>query len=484
MTFQLLGYAMKKWAFTAMLITFAVRLGAYTIPYETWMGTYVGERKVGYLSYKIDKVEFDGIQGYRSSSVMSNRLTVLGTDLTQLVTTVVYTDANWTPIKEDFSMSSGGKTTRVRAVFKKSTVECVISAGSGSSTKSVPIPEGATLVGDAVFAFTDTTPRIGKEYRLHYFNPLTLTVDELNVKAERAEKIKLRGKEYDAIVIKNSTALGDVIVWQDAQGEVLKVEAMMGITMVRESEKEAMSGLDSESSEDFAVLTSVKTDKPIPSPRTARSLDIVLTGLDASMMIGDSRQNVRKVKGKPDSARFHIKASDFDPAESVKLPIDDNTLKDYLEGTPYIDCDVSAIKRQSREIVGDERNAYLACAKIREWIYANLKVRADIGITRSASDVLKSKVGVCRDYAILFAALARAAGIPAKTATGLLYTDNAFYYHVWVECFVGKWVPFDATLATDFVDATHIKLVEGDATSMFGMAKVIGSLKAEVKGTK
>jgi len=95
--------------------------------------------------------------------------------------------------------------------------------------------------------------------------------------------------------------------------------------------------------------------------------------------------------------------------------------------------------------------------------------------------VIKSKRGVCRDYGILFAALARSAGIPSRIAAGLLYTDGAFYYHVWTECYVGEWVPFDATLPTDFVDATHIKLAEGDAPTMFGLAKVIGSLKAEIK---
>ncbi len=98
--------------------------------------------------------------------------------------------------------------------------------------------------------------------------------------------------------------------------------------------------------------------------------------------------------------------------------------------------------------------------------------------------MLKSKVGVCRDYAILFAALARRRSVPAKVVSGLLYVNGGFYYHAWVEGYAGKWGPFAATLPTDFVDATHIKLAEGDATSMFGLAKVIGNLKAQIKGYK
>ena len=174
-----------KWIPTLMLIALAVRAGAYTIPYEAWMGAYVGESKIGWLSYQIDKAEHEGVQGYRIASVLNNRLTVLGADLTQLVTTVVHTDTNYTPIKEDFTMSSGGKTTRVNATFKKGVVECVISAGSGSSKQTIPIPEGANLVGDAMFALVDPNPEIGKLYNLHYFNPLTLAIDELKVKVER-----------------------------------------------------------------------------------------------------------------------------------------------------------------------------------------------------------------------------------------------------------------------------------------------------------
>jgi len=117
---------------------------------------------------------------------------------------------------------------------------------------------------------------------------------------------------------------------------------------------------------------------------------------------------------------------------------------------------------------------------IRAWVNINMKSKADIGIMRSAVDVLHGKTGVCRDYAVLYAALARAAGIPTKMVSGLVYFEGRFYYHAWAESFVGEWVPFDATLTTDFVDATHIKLAEGEATSMFDMVKTMGALKAEV----
>lgn len=474
-----------KWILTLMLITFAARAGAYNIPYEQWMGTFLEGKKIGYYSIKIDKAEYEGVRGYKISSLISNHLTVLGSDLIQIVTTTAYTDSKYAPLKEDFLMTSGGKTTEVSAVFKKQSIECTVSAGSGSSNKSIPIPSGVSLITDPLFSVSDELPKTGAEYAMHYFNPLTLTIDDLKIKIARWENVTVGGKEYKTVVLENLTPMGNMTVWQERNGDIVQIKSVIGLTMTRMSKEEALSEEDADSSADLATITSVRPDKPINDPRQVRMLDIVLSGVnDSHMVITDSRQKAVPVENKKGEVRFHIDSQRFLPGSSQKLPINNPEFKDYLVSTSYMDFDVPAVSKRSTEIVDDESNAYLACSRIRQWIFSNLRANSGIGVPRSASDVLKSKMGVCRDYAILFAALARSAHIPAKVVSGLLYTDGAFYYHAWVECYVGKWVPFDATLPTDIVDATHIKLAEGDATSMFGLAKVIGSLKAEVKDYK
>lgn len=468
-----------------MLITVPVRAVAYKVPYETWMGTYVGESKIGYLNFRVDRVDDSEQTRYRITSSMNNKMTVLGTDVTQVVSTTVVTDDKFNPLSELFEMSSGGRTTSVSAEFRKNTVECVLSTGSERSRKSIPIPEGARLVGDAMFALTEPDVDVGAVYKLQYFNPLTLAVDDLTVRVERREPVEVGGVTYNALVIRNSSPLGDVTIWQDPEGDVLKVLAMAGITMIRETREQAMSGVNGTAG-DFAVLTSVKSDKSIPDPRKVRSLDVVLQGMtDPKMVINDQRQAAEPVRGEPGSVYYKIRAKSFARRKSVSLPVEHRPeMADFLESTPYLDYDLGGVSAKAAEIVGDEKNAYAACSRLRSWVYQNMRTRADVGISRPASDVLKSREGVCRDYAILLAAFARSAGIPARIAAGLTFTNGAFYYHAWVECWVGEWVPFDATLSTDFVDATHIKLAEGQTSSMFGLARVIGGLKAQVKAAK
>lgn len=467
-----------------MLIFIAARAGAYSVPYEMWMGTSIGEKKVGWLSLSIENSEYQGTKGYKVTTVVNNHLTVLGADMTQLVLTTCYTDLKYAPLEEDFSMSSGGKTTTVKSKFSKKSVDCEISAGSGASTKSIPIPEGTSLIADPLFTTSDVFPEVGKEYDLRYFNPLTLGLEDLKIKVEKREKLTVGGKEYDTIAIENITPMGSMMVWQEADGGVVKVTGMLGITMTRMTRQDATAETESGGG-DLAILTCAKSDKPIANPRAAKYLHADLMGIrDASMLITDARQKAAKSKDHLACAEFKITATKFDESSAAELPVKAPAVSEYLAATPYVDSDAKTISEKAKEIVGSEKNAYRACSKIRAWVYGNMRAKADIGITRAGSDVLKSKVGVCRDYAILFASLARAANIPSKVVSGLIYTDGAFYYHAWVECYVGKWIPFDATLTSDFVDATHIKLAEGDATTMFSLARVIGSLSVEVKECK
>ncbi len=46
----------------------------------------------------------------------------------------------------------------------------------------------------------------------------------------------------------------------------------------------------------------------------------------------------------------------------------------------------------------------------------------------SALEVLEQRAGDCNEHTVLFTALARAAGIPCRVATGLAWSTGQFYY--------------------------------------------------------
>ena len=90
--------------------------------------------------------------------------------------------------------------------------------------------------------------------------------------------------------------------------------------------------------------------------------------------------------------------------------------------------------------------------------------------------MLASLRGDCNEHAVLFAALARAAGIPARVVAGAVYGDDGFYYHAWNEVWLDGWVSVDAVFDQMPVDATHVKLIDGGPEKHARIAEVVGRL--------
>jgi len=82
-------------------------------------------------------------------------------------------------------------------------------------------------------------------------------------------------------------------------------------------------------------------------------------------------------------------------------------------------------------------------------------------------DILADQRGDCNEHALLFATLARAAGIPAREVYGLIYKDDnkrVFGRHAWNEVVIdGVWVPVDPMWGEMELSAAHVRLGVKDA---------------------
>jgi transglutaminase-like putative cysteine protease len=98
----------------------------------------------------------------------------------------------------------------------------------------------------------------------------------------------------------------------------------------------------------------------------------------------------------------------------------------------------------------------------------------------NALETLNNLVGDCNEHAVLLAALARAAGIPAQMEAGLVYQRGRFYYHAWNVLFIGTWITADAVMGQMPADVTHIRFVRGDADQQVDLIGVIGKVRIKV----
>lgn len=107
------------------------------------------------------------------------------------------------------------------------------------------------------------------------------------------------------------------------------------------------------------------------------------------------------------------------------------------------------------------------------------RVRYETGSTdvdHTAAEALAQGRGVCQDYAHIFVACARAAGLPARYVSGYVDAGDASHVssHAWADVYLDKrgWVSFDATHRS-YASTAYCRLAVGrdylDASPVRGM---------------
>jgi len=113
------------------------------------------------------------------------------------------------------------------------------------------------------------------------------------------------------------------------------------------------------------------------------------------------------------------------------------------------------IKKKAREIVGDEKNPYLAAKKIYDYIVKNISYNfmphgmLDALQKPESIFVHEKKWGDCGAQSAYFSALLRSIGIPARTTGGLQLVPTVEGDHFWAEVYLPNygWIPVDVTIA-------------------------------------
>ncbi|HEX5586955.1 MAG TPA: transglutaminase family protein [Acidimicrobiia bacterium] len=166
-------------------------------------------------------------------------------------------------------------------------------------------------------------------------------------------------------------------------------------------------------------------------------------------------------------------------------------LYEYLQQTPTTVAD-DAIRAVAAEL----RTAATPAAALEllgTWLRGHVEYQLGwTNVTTTAVEVLKAGRGVCQDYVHLGLAILRAAGIPARYASGYLHphADAAIGEphvgegHAWLEAWVGDWHPVDPTSGSAVAER-HVLVARGrdytDVTPLKGVYHGGPSRGLEVK---
>jgi transglutaminase-like putative cysteine protease len=342
---------------------------------------------------------------------------------------------------------------------------------------------------------------VGKTYAVRLFDPLQLaerTVD-ITVLAESTfvvpDSAELLGEDpiwvaarWDTVhawQVRQDMGGFEVEAWIDDLGQIVQATTPMGFTMertayeiafenfVRREPTAASLNLGADLIRQTAIASNVQLASEELSEVTIRLGGVDVTAFDLSggrqTLRGDTLV-IRREAGEQLESNYFIPASG-----ALWAP--------YLAPEPLVQSDDPRIQAQARQIVGRERHPEHAAEQLMTWVHEALDKRITVSVP-SALEVLSTRRGDCNEHTVLYVALARAVGLPARTAAGLVYVDGRFYYHAWPEVYINGWVAVDPTFGQFPADAAHLRFTIGGLARQVDLIQLIGRLSLEVVDAK
>jgi hypothetical protein len=205
----------------------------------------------------------------------------------------------------------------------------------------------------------------------------------------------------------------------------------------------------------------------------------------ATAFAQDDRQQIKYAKGR--SFELHVRPR-RDPVPG--LP-ERKVGTEFLQSCYYIKSDDVRVREHARQAVAQETDPWRQALRIERWVHQHMRKDNGSDAFATADHVAQTLRGDCTEYAMLAAAMCRAAGIPSRAVVGLVYVDSgrgpSFGFHMWAEVWVrGQWMPIDATLGKGYVGATHLKIADHSwadtqsLTPILPAMRVVGKTAIEV----
>jgi transglutaminase-like putative cysteine protease len=321
----------------------------------------------------------------------------------------------------------------------------------------------------------------GRSYKINAFDPEEQKIKEIEITVLGEDKttegrpaLKLRNTLYPFV---NND------IWVDGEGNTLEESVRDGLVTTKVEQPAAIGAFISNwalSKKDLIYdFSLVRVQPPIKNPKELTGLVVEIIGWnDALPLLQGGSQEVEK----NGSGRIIFKTGSLaltSPASEAQKP----TVAE-LKPAEKIESDATEIMAQAKVLAAASRSQEELARSLASWTAEWLTDSIDD--SGSAVESFKAKSGNCQTHARLYTALARAAGLPTRFVSGLVYLEGkGFLYHSWAESFIGdRWVPVDPTYNQFPADPTHLKLLEGHLPAdMAPIVAIIGRIKMTVVKT-
>lgn len=440
---------------------------------DTWHGILFNGNKIGFSHLEVRPEQ----QGYALRAEAAFHLRIFAVDKRFAMSGTDWVNPDLTLRRLEASYTLDGSRLTIQGEVNGAELITTVTSGGNSEIKryalTAPLyPAEAILLYPVMHGLVP-----GRRYHYQVYDGESRQVTNMEQEVLSLERSdSFAGEAYR---LRTHTHGNEIISWIDPQGRPLLESMLNGAFMsVLEGEPRARAYLASAAlNKDELLLdfSRVMLDRQIAAPRQITDMVIEFTGLNGIMPVND---NVQQCVQESDILRCHI-------AAAGNLAVHNNTPPDpaiTLASTITVPTDNPIIRDLARKITADRLMPEQQINALLDWIQANIK--QGIVDVFSALDVLEKRTAECQGHSYLYAALARSLGIPTRVVNGLVYSEQhqGLLYHTWTETWLdGRWQAVDPTFAQMRADATHVRLLEGEALAdLMPMMQFMGRVKARV----
>lgn len=460
----------------------------------------MGGRSIGQATSRLDTLP----DGFELEDVMILELPALGQKGMAVARTLVKLSPALVMENFKFTLDSDvGRFEATGVLLPDTTLEVrIVSAGSEQNLSfrlsQPPVMSNVVPIRVAM----GNGLNVGETVRLPVFDPTSMST----------RTVEVHILEHDTILVTDSASLNDegrwiaartdsvpawkiveifggirVESWVDEDGRILRASSALGFSMekteyelVRQAQEDARLLSGSPIDQDLILSTAIRSNVAFDDVEQFAELRFRLTGVDLEgFQLDGGRQSLR-------GDTLIVRREDWSTVEpGYRLPYAFMDLREALEPEPLIQSDDERIIRKAREITARRaqwsQDPKQVARQLTTAVHAMLRKSITFSVP-SAVQVLETLQGDCNEHTVLFVALARSLGLPARTAVGLVYVNGSFFYHAWPEVWLDEWVAVDPTFGQYPADASHIRFIVGGLAQQFEIVRLIGNLDIEVLG--
>jgi len=444
---------------------------------EYWTGIVFNGEKVGYAHVRVDRAPDDPAR-YEIRSESALRIRFLGFDKR---ITLRARDR----VREDFALESfdylyhlDGAELAIAGRWDRDALRIVVTNAGRATEQTLPAPVAPYPSSAIAMIPAWRGLQLGAESRYTVFSGETQRLVEVVQRVEAYERSTLF--EGEAWKVTTEMLALRTATWIDARARPVLELGLNGVIVAGlEDEARAKRYLVQGAltrRDALLELSLIRTSTPIRDPRRATYVKLAIHGpAISSMPPGDSGQRCRAT---PTGAECELAAMPIPEVTSSAASQDPRV---HLTPSTAVPSGDPRIRELAATVAGGPSAADQA-RTILGWLERN--VRKEPADSFSALDVLATGRAECQGHAFLYAAMARALGIPTRVVNGLVYSAEleGFAYHAWNESLLaGQWVAVDPTFGQLGADATHLKLAYGEnLADLTPLAAWIGTTKIDV----